>query len=284
MAGNYLKFYYAIKQAYPDIKLISNCDGSTRQLDHPADFYDFHIYSDANKVFSMAHTFDHASRSGPKAFVSEYAVTGKDSGTGSLLAGLAEAGFLIGIERNSDVVEMASYAPLFVNVNDRQWNPDAIVFNSYQLYGTPSFWMQQFFSESSGGTLLNSTIQANSSILLIASAITWKNSEDDKNYLRIKIVNFGSNIVNLKISIDGLKPSSFQSLGSTRTVLTSSNLMDENSFDEPNKVVPIKSLLEKADNNIEDVLPPHSFTSFDLPMVSTELWIPGTDSISKSSI
>lgn len=282
--GNYLKFYYAIKQAYPDIKLISNCDGSTKQLDHPADFYDFHIYSDANKVFSMAHTFDHASRSGPKAFVSEYAVTGKDSGTGSLLAGLAEAGFLIGIERNSDVVEMASYAPLFVNVNDRQWNPDAIVFNSYQLYGTPSFWMQRFFSESSGGTLLNSTLQANSSSLLIASAITWKNSEDDKNYIRIKIVNFGSNFVNLKISIDGLKPSSFQSLGSTRTVLTSSNLMDENSFIEPNKVAPIKSLLEKADKNIEDVLPPHSFTSFDLPIVSTELWIPGTDSSSKSSI
>ncbi|KAI8560186.1 hypothetical protein RHMOL_Rhmol04G0236500 [Rhododendron molle] len=87
----------------------------------------------------------------------------------------------------SDVVEMASYAPLFVNANDRRWNPDTIVFNSYQLYGTPSFWMQRFFSESSGGTLLNSTLQANSSSSLIASAIAWKNSEDNKNYLRIKV-------------------------------------------------------------------------------------------------
>ncbi|PQP97305.1 alpha-L-arabinofuranosidase 1-like [Prunus yedoensis var. nudiflora] len=99
--GNYLKFYSAIKRAYPDIKIISNCDGSSRKLDHPADLYDFHVYTDAKNLFSMAHQFDHTSRSGPKAFVSEYAVTGKDAGTGSLLAALGEAGFLIGLEKNS---------------------------------------------------------------------------------------------------------------------------------------------------------------------------------------
>ncbi|KAI7995029.1 Alpha-L-arabinofuranosidase 1 [Camellia lanceoleosa] len=83
-----------------------------------------------------------------------------------------------------DIVEMASYAPLFVNTNDRRWNPDAIVFNSFQQYGTLSYWMQHFFIESSGATLLNSTLKANSSSSLVASAIAW--SEDDKNYLRIK--------------------------------------------------------------------------------------------------
>ncbi|KAI8031869.1 Alpha-L-arabinofuranosidase 1 [Camellia lanceoleosa] len=121
MDGNYLNFYDAIKLAYLDIKIISNCDGSNQQLDHPADFYDYHIYSDSNSVFCLAHKFDHTSRSGPKAFVSEYAVTGKDAGIGSLLAALAEAGFLIGVERNSDIVEMSSYAPLFVNTNDRSF-------------------------------------------------------------------------------------------------------------------------------------------------------------------
>ncbi|KAM7499668.1 hypothetical protein LguiA_024082 [Lonicera macranthoides] len=234
--GNYLKFYYAIKSAYPDIKMISNCDGSSKPLDHPADMYDFHIYSDANTVFSMSRTFDHTSRNGPKAFVSEYAVTGKDAGTGSLLSALAEAGFLIGLEKNSDTVEMASYAPLFVNVNDRRWNPDAIVFNSSHLYGTPSYWMQRFFTESNGATLLNSTLKSNSSISsLVASAITWHNSEDNKNYLRVKIVNFGSNPVNLKIYTDGLELNSKESNWSTKTVLTSSNTMDENSFKEPKK-------------------------------------------------
>ncbi|XP_076936619.1 alpha-L-arabinofuranosidase 1-like, partial [Bidens hawaiensis] len=70
---NYLTFYAAIRKAYPDIKMISNCDGSNVKLDHPADMYDFHIYESAKSVFAKANQFDHTSRVGPKAFVSEYA-------------------------------------------------------------------------------------------------------------------------------------------------------------------------------------------------------------------
>ncbi|KAL0346110.1 UNVERIFIED_CONTAM: Alpha-L-arabinofuranosidase 1 [Sesamum radiatum] len=206
--GNYMKFYTAIKGAYPDIKIISNCDGSTRQLDHPADLYDFHVYTNANSMFSMAHNFDHTSRSGPKAFVSEYAVTGNDAGRGSLLKALAEAAFLLGLEGNSDVVEMASNAPLFVNAND---------------------------GESNGAILLNSKLQANSSSSIIASAISWKNPDNNRSYLRIKVVNFGSNRVSLKVSVDGLDKNSIEAAGSTITTLMSSNAMAENSFSEPRR-------------------------------------------------
>ncbi|RWR74831.1 Alpha-L-arabinofuranosidase 1 [Cinnamomum micranthum f. kanehirae] len=327
--GNYLKFYYAIKDAYPDIKIISNCDGSSQQLDHPADMYDFHIYTSANDMFFKANRFERTTRSknGPKAFVSEYAVTGSDAGTGSFLAGLAEAGFLIGLEPRdgqvsqtalhtdvsslrmvntgtadcsnmSDVVEMASYAPLFVNDNDRRWNPDAIVFNSWQQYGTPSYWVQYFFKESSGATLLPATFQANSSNSLVASAITWQNSENNNYYLRIKvfpfpvsvafallsfpsmIVNFGNASINLKISVVGLGSKQVRSVGSTKTILTSSNLKDENSFKEPNKVAPIQSTLEKAGPDMDVVLTPHSFTAFDLLLDPTILPVP----VYKSSI
>ncbi|XP_056158313.1 alpha-L-arabinofuranosidase 1-like isoform X1 [Syzygium oleosum] len=283
--GSYLKFHSAIKSAYPDIKMISNCDGSSQPLDHPADFYDFHVYTSAKNLFSMAQKFDTTSRAaGPKAFVSEYAVTGNDAGTGSLLAGLAEAGFLIGLEKNSDIVEMASYAPLFVNSNDRRWNPDAIVFDSSRLYGTPSYWVQRFFTESSGATLLDTTIQASSSSSLLASAITWTNSEDKKSYIKIKIVNFGSSLVNLTISISGLDQNSIQKSGSSKMVLTSANLMDENSFSEPNKVVPIQSLLENAGKEMDVVILPYSFTSFDLLKESTSIRIKGDDHSSRSSI
>ncbi|RWR74828.1 alpha-L-arabinofuranosidase 1-like protein isoform X1 [Cinnamomum micranthum f. kanehirae] len=280
--GNYLKFYYAIKDAYPDIKIISNCDGSSQQLDHPADMYDFHIYTSANDMFFKANRFERTTRSknGPKAFVSEYAVTGSDAGTGSFLAGLAEAGFLIGLERNSDVVEMASYAPLFVNDNDRRWNPDAIVFNSWQQYGTPSYWVQYLFKESSGATLLPATFQANSSNSLVASAITWQNSENNNYYLRIKIVNFGNASINLKISVVGLGSKQVRSVGSTKTILTSSNLKDENSYKEPKKVAPIQSTLEKAGPDMDVVLTPHSFTAFDLLLDPTILPVP----VYKSSI
>ncbi|KAE8697752.1 Alpha-L-arabinofuranosidase 1 [Hibiscus syriacus] len=282
--GNYLKFYDAIKRAYPDIKIISNCDGSARPLNHPADLYDFHVYTSANNLFSMSNQFDHTSRQGPKAFVSEYAVTGKDAGTGSLLAALAEAGFLIGLEKNSDVVQMASYAPLFVNSNDRRWNPDAIVFNSFEAYGTPSYWVQHFFRESSGATFLNATLQKDSSTSLVASAITWKNPEDGQTYIRIKAVNFGSNSVNLQISVGGLDPNSVKLSGSTMTILTSANLMDENSFKEPKKVAPVQIWLEHADKEMSTLLLPHSFTSFDLLKESVSLRITEDDSSLKSSI
>ncbi|KAH0891148.1 hypothetical protein HID58_053577 [Brassica napus] len=254
--GNYIVFYDAIKKAYPDIKIISNCDGSSSPLDHPADYYDFHIYTSASSLFSMYHQFDGTSRKGPKAFVSEYAVTGKDAGTGSLLAALAEAAFLIGLEKN-------------------RWNPDAIVFNSSHLYGTPSYWVQRFFAESSGSTLLSSELKGNSSSL-VASVISWKNSSQD--YIRIKAVNFGDNSVNLKVLVTGLDPNVMKVSGSKRTVLTSTNVMDENSFTQPEKVVPQESLLEMAEEDFTVVLPPHSFSSFDLLKESAKIRKPVSDS------
>ncbi|MBA0551243.1 hypothetical protein Golob_022137 [Gossypium lobatum] len=178
---------------------------------------------------------------------------------------------------------MASYAPLFVNSNDRRWNPDAIVFNSFQVYGTPSYWVQRFFTESSGATLLNATLQKDSSNSLVASAITWKNSEDGQTYIRIKVVNFGSNSVNLQISVDGLDPNSVKLSGSTKITLTSANPMDENSFKEPKKVAPIQTLLEDA-QEMSVLLLPHSFTSFDLLKESVSLRITEDDSSLVSSI
>ncbi|CAL0323341.1 unnamed protein product [Lupinus luteus] len=200
---------------------------------------------------------------GMPAFVSEYAVRKKDAGMGSLLAAVAEAAFLIGLEKNSDIVEMVCYAPLFLNINDKRWIPDAIVFDSYQHYGTPSYWVQKFFTESSGAVFLPTTLKTDSPNSLIASAINLKGSKDNNNYIRIKVVNFGITPQNLKISINGLI-SSVKQLGSTKTVLTSSNLMDENSFLEPMKVVPRQSSLENAAAEMNVILPPYSVTSVDL--------------------
>ncbi|KAL3819657.1 hypothetical protein ACJIZ3_005562 [Penstemon smallii] len=277
--GNYLKYYSAIKKAYPDINIISNCDGSSIPLDHPADLYDFHVYTNANSMFSMAHNFDHTSRNGPKAFVSEYAVTGNDAGRGSLLKALGEAGFLIGLERNSDVVVMASNAPLFVNANDWRFNPDAIVFDSSKVYGTPTYWMQQMFKESNGAILLNSKLQATSSTSLITSAISWKNLDNNKSYLRIKIVNFGSDKVALKIIVDGLDKNLIEAEGSTMTILSSTNVMDENTFNEPKKVAPVTNPLGNASNNMNVVLPPYSLTSIDLLKKSSIVQVVGPNTV-----
>ncbi|XP_019429257.1 PREDICTED: alpha-L-arabinofuranosidase 1-like [Lupinus angustifolius] len=158
---------------------------------------------------------------------------------------------------------MVCYAPLFLNINDKRWIPDAIVFDSYQHYGTPSYWVQKVFTESSGAIFLPTTLNTNSSNSLIASAINLKGSEDNQNYIRIKVVNFGVTPENLLICVSGLN-STVRHLGSTKTVLTSSNLMDENSFLDPIKVVPHQSPLESAAEEMNVILPPYSVTSFDL--------------------
>ncbi|KAH1194501.1 Alpha-L-arabinofuranosidase 1 [Glycine max] len=259
--GNYLKFYEAIKAAYPDIQIISNCDASRKPLNHPADLFDFHTYPSSNGMFSLFTKFDNTSRSGPKAFVSEYAVK-SDAANGNLLAAVAEAAFLIGLEKNSDIVEMVSYAPLFLNINDKRWIPDAIVFDSYQVYGTPSYWVQKLFIESSGATFIDSALSTTSSNKLAASVIMWQDSSDKKNYLRIKAVNFGAAAESLDIDLSGLD-SNVQQYGSTITVLTSTNVMDENSFLEPKKVVPQTSPLEIDDKHLIVLLPSYSIASFE---------------------
>ncbi|XP_073525950.1 LOW QUALITY PROTEIN: uncharacterized protein [Phyllobates terribilis] len=262
--ANYLKYYSAIRKAYPDIKIITNCEAYRYRLDHPAHLYDFHRYLPATRTFDMNHIFDKSPRNGPKAFVSEYAVRNiADTGKGSLLAALAEAAFLLGVERNSDHVVMASYAPLFVNDNDRRWNPDAIVFNSSQVYGTPSYWMQLFFKRSSGSTLLQSVLQTNLTSVE-ATSISWENPNDGETYILIKVVNFGSDYVNLTANIVGLDANTVNLKGSGMTVLTSDNVMDENSFQDPTKVVPVSASFEQTGTNLNLVLEPYSLTCFDL--------------------
>ncbi|KAK3147397.1 hypothetical protein QOZ80_3BG0281860 [Eleusine coracana subsp. coracana] len=265
----YVKFYSAIKASYPDIKIISSCDISAISPSNPADLYDVHVYTSSGDMFSKSRMFDSTARNGPKAIVSEYAVTGNDAGRGTLLAALAEAAFLIGLERNSDVVEMASCAPLFVNDNDRRWNPDAIVFNSWQYYGCPNYWMLHFFKDSSGAMLHPSTIQLSNYDQLVTSAITWKNPQNGNTYLKIKVVNFGNKAVSLSIYVTGLE-TGIQTFGSIKTVLTSGWLRDENSFQQPDKVVPVASPITNAREQMSAVLDSYSLTSFDLLLDSSQ--------------
>ncbi|XP_028769996.1 alpha-L-arabinofuranosidase 1-like [Neltuma alba] len=261
--GNYLKFYNAIKHHYPDIKMITNCDATESPLDMPADFYDYHKYTSSHDIFSLHDKFDYQNRTGAKAFVSEYAVWKDDARNGTLLSALGEAGFLMGLEKNSDLVEMVSYAPLFVNANDKRWTPDAIVFDSHRSYGIPSYWLQQLFTTSSGATYLDSKLEAPST--LIATAIRWEDQETKKSYLRIKVVNFHDNSTRFNITINGLDDDVDFS-GATKTLLTSGSVWDENSFDKPRKIVPVQSPLDDPSTEMLVTLPANSVTAFDLPL------------------
>ena len=153
----YALFYDAIKSNYPSMHLIAPNWGGIPTAT-PVEIEDQHYYSSPGTFISYATMYDNYNRSGPKVFVGEYAVTSGYGTYGNLSAALGEASFMTGMERNSDVVLMASYAPLFGNVNGLQWQPDLIYYDGSQLFGTPSYYVQKMFSQNRGNTVLPTTV------------------------------------------------------------------------------------------------------------------------------
>lgn len=154
----YPLFYNAIKAKYPRIQLISNV--SEKSPGAGLDIIDEHYYNTPGFFMANANRYDKYDRKGPKIYVGEYAVTSGGQGNGNLRAALGEAAFMTGMERNSDVVIMSSYAPLFSHVHYKVWNPDAIYFDNARSCATPSYYVQQMFSVNRADTVLPLTIEA----------------------------------------------------------------------------------------------------------------------------
>jgi hypothetical protein len=140
------------RPSIPNLRLIANEWGG-RPTNRPVEIVDEHYYSSPEFFINNANKYDSYDRAGRKVYVGEYAVT-QGCGQGNLRAAVGEAAFMTGLERNSDVVLMASYAPLFANVNYKKWNPDLIDFDSSRVYGLPSYYVQKMFSENHGDVVL----------------------------------------------------------------------------------------------------------------------------------
>jgi alpha-L-arabinofuranosidase len=156
-AERYALYHDAIKARYPEVHLIANVwDGFPKN--RPVEFIDEHYYSSPEFFINNADRYDKYDRNGPKIYVGEYAVTQR-CGKGNLIAALGEAAFMTGMERNSDIVLLSSYAPLFANVNYKKWNPDLINFDPSESYGTPSYYAQKMFSQNRGDVIIQSSLQ-----------------------------------------------------------------------------------------------------------------------------
>ena len=175
-------FYRAIKAKYPSIKFVAN--GWDNFRDCPPDIVDDHYYDTPEWFMRNAVLYDKKDRKGAKVFVGEYAVT-KDCGLGNLRAAIGEAAFMTGLERNSDVVVMASYAPLLVNLNHRAWNPDLINFDSSTWYGLPGYYVQKMFAENRGDVSLPTTVVSPVAEADVASGMigvgTWNTAAEFKD-------------------------------------------------------------------------------------------------------
>ncbi len=151
----YVLFHDAIRARYP--KMIIIADQPTHQ--RPCDIVDEHYYNNPEFFMQQADRYDKYDRSGPKIYVGEYAVT-QGCGQGNLRGAIGEAAFMTGMERNSDIVVMASYAPLFANVHYKRWNPDLICFDSSRVYDLPSYYVQKMFAENRGDVVLPVAVEA----------------------------------------------------------------------------------------------------------------------------
>lgn len=155
-AERYAAFYKAIKEKYPDMILIGNVeswgtDDPTWRNGNPVEIVDEHYYRSTEWFRRQYNKYDTYNRNGYKVYAGEYAVTSDFGSWGNLNAALAEAIYMAGMERNSDVCVMASYAPLFCNENHAwPWMPDMIRFNSYSAFGTPGYWVQKLMANHLG--------------------------------------------------------------------------------------------------------------------------------------
>jgi alpha-L-arabinofuranosidase len=232
-ADRYNPLYQKMKAAYPNVKTISTAPIQKPPISAPVDTLDEHYYPTAEWFEDHASMYDSYDRKGPKIYVGEYA-TKSGAGNGNLKAALGEAAFMTGMERNSDLVIMSSYAPLFVNPEWREWNPNLIVFDSSRVFGTPSYYNQMLFSNNRPDVILPLDLQLPQVIDQKARkplyAVAGKRNNTGE--IIIKVVNITGHAQD---SIIRLKRTP-ASMSASATVLTSAQPSDENSFDFPTRV------------------------------------------------
>ena len=251
--GRYAQFYHAIKQRYPNLQIIA----TTPVKGVTPDVLDEHFYMSAGESFSQAHHYDAADRKGPKIFVGEWATREGDP-TPNLEAALADAAWLTGLERNSDLIIMASYAPLFVNVNPggMQWAPDLIGYDALTSYGTPSYWTQVMFSTHLGTEVVASTLDR--APARVYASVTRDNA---KHKLFVKVVNATSTAQPLAIALTGVAKLAPQA---TLTTMSGKTPNAANSITHPDAVKPMAHTISIAGPKFTETFAPYSVNVLEL--------------------
>ncbi len=245
--GRFAQFYDAIRAKYPHIQIIATTAVKSRR----PDVLDDHFYRSAADFEGDTHHYDTYDRSGPKIFVGEYA-SQEGRPTPNLSAALGDAAFMTGFERNADVVVLASYAPLLVNINPgaSQWPTNLIGFNALQSYVSPAYYTQQLFSLYHGDTVVPATLTG-------GSGLAYCVSKSRLGAVYIKVVNALGSAQTATLTLSGAK---IIAPTGTATVLSSANLGDTNTLADPSKVRPIQSKLSGVGPQFRHVFPPYSLT------------------------
>lgn len=253
--ARFAQFFDAIKKAYPKLQLIATTPVKSRV----PDVIDDHFYRTAQQFLRDTHHYDKMARNGPKIFVGEWA-TREGSPTPDMGAALADAAWLTGLERNSDLVIMESYAPLFINVNPEasQWVPDLIGYDAAHSYGSPSYYMQAMFGNHVGTEVLASSLTDASPLLF-----TSVTSATAKETLYLKVVNASSKPQSVEIRLEGA-----HRLQRTAQAITlrGNTLQETNSLADPERIFPIQSEISGISSDFHHVFPAYSIEVIEMHM------------------
>jgi alpha-L-arabinofuranosidase len=251
--GRYAQFYKAIKAKYPQLELIATAPLKGMK----PDVLDDHYYKRADEFFEDVQHYDKVDRNGPKIFVGEWA-TREGSPTTNMGAALGDAAWMTGMERNSDLIVMASYAPLFVNVNPggMQWESDLIGYDALNSYGAPSFYAQSMFAEFLGTEVPVSTAQGGGQRFFYSVT-----HDPAKERVYLKLVNASSIAQSVDIDIAGAN--SVEKTG-TLVTLEGDSPAKTNTITAPARIVPVKSTIRIAGAKFNHVMPPYSVQVLEL--------------------
>ncbi len=271
----YKVFEKAILSKYPQIKIVSGSGPSPdgeyfnyawKELKNTkAALIDEHYYKPPAWFFSNASRYDNYERTGPKIFAGEYAAHSKENAEAESRnnweSALAEAAFMTGLERNADIVQMCSYAPLLAHVDAWQWRPDLIWFDNLRTVATPNYYVQKLFSTNKGTDVVKilqdgNTIAGKDS--LYASSVIDKKA----NELIIKLVNSSSASQIIELNVRGIKLAKKNSL---LFQLSGNDLYSYNRLDELDKLAPVQKVFPVTTNKINQQLPPYSVSVLKIP-------------------
>lgn len=271
----YEVFARVLKQKYPNIALVSSAgpspDGERfdylwqkmRQLN--ADLIDEHYYSAPKWFRENASRYDNYARTGPKVFAGEYAAqsigVASPENRNNWECALSEAAFVTGLERNSDVVRMSSYAPLFGHVDAWQWTPNLIWFDNLRSYGTPNYYVQKMFSVHQGTRVLPVMLDG-ATKNGVNDLYTSASLDEQSGGVILKVVNTSSSAREVRLTLDGATQ-----LGITGSafILESSDLKAENSLDQPTRIAPVQRQVPIPKGEFVYTFMPQSFTVLRIP-------------------
>jgi alpha-L-arabinofuranosidase len=270
-------FTKALKEKYPEIKLVNSSgtdpDGARFDLlnnelrKNKADLIDEHYYRRPEWFFQNANRYDNYPRNGSKVFAGEYAAqsdkTASANNKNNWLTALSEAAFMTGLERNADVVTMASYAPLFANADGWQWTPDLIWVDNLRSYGTPDYQVQKLFSLYKGTHVvpvtLNNEVVSGKDGLYSSAVIDSKTKE-----VIVKIVNGSDKPQPGLFSFEGVAKLAAKAYISTIGDIDPAQV---NSFESPLAVAPEETLAEVKNKKISLEIRPNSFSVIRVKML-----------------